>query len=296
LQSNLGSAYINDFNKFGKVFRVYAQADQLFRVDERAIGKLFVKNKNGTMVPLNSFIKVVQQSGPMMIEHFNGYRTITINGLHNIKEGYSSGEAIAAMEAIATKTLPKGYGFAWSGMALQEKTAGDATIYIFALSLFMVFLFLAAQYESWVMPAMIMIPIPLVMLGALGANIMAGLINNIYTQIGMVLLIGMSSKNAILIIEFAKELREGGMGITEAAIHSADKRMRPILMTIFAFLLGILPLVIATGAGAAARNSLGTAVFGGMVLSTILTLLFTPLLFVLLESLRERFGATKEVA
>lgn len=296
LQSNLGSAYVNDFNKFGKVFRVYAQADQPFRVDARAIGKLFVKNKNGTMVPLSSFIKVSQQSGPMMIEHFNGYRTITINGLHNIKGGYSSGEAIAAMEAIAAKTLPKGYGFAWSGMALQEKTAGNATVYIFALSLFMVFLFLAAQYESWVMPAMIMIPIPLVMLGALGANIIAGLINNIYTQIGMVLLIGMSSKNAILIIEFAKELREGGMGITEAAIHAADKRMRPILMTIFAFLLGILPLVIATGAGAAARNSLGTAVFGGMVLSTALTLLFTPLLFVLLERMRERFGATKEAA
>jgi len=294
LQANLGSSYINDFNKFGKVFRVYAQADKSFRSEQGDIGKLFVPNKSGQMVPLSSFVQVHRQSGPIGIEHFNGYRAITINGLHNIKEGASSGQAIEAMEEIAGRVLPKGYGFEWSGMALQEKISGNAAVYVFALSLFFVFLFLAAQYESWVMPAMIMIPIPVVMLGALGANMSAGLLNNIYTQIGMVLLMGMSSKNAILIVEFAKELRESGLSITEAAVEAADKRMRPILMMIFAFLLGIVPLVIATGAGAAARNSLGTAVFGGMVMATVLTLLFTPVLFVLLEQMREKFSGKKE--
>jgi len=294
LQSNLGSSYINDFNKYGKTFRVYIQADQPFRAEKGDIGKLFVKNSTGAMVPLSSFIQVRQISGPMIVEHFNGYRAITVNGLHNIRGGYGTGDAIAAMEEIAKTTLPQGYGFEWSGMALQEKIAGNAAVYVFALSIFFVFLFLAAQYESWVMPAMIMIPIPVVMLGALGASASVGLINNIYAQIGMVLLMGMSSKNAILIVEFAKELREGGMGIVEAAIEASDKRMRPIIMMIFAFLLGILPLVVAHGAGAASRNSLGTAVFGGMVMATVLTLLFTPVLFVLLEQMREKFSGKKE--
>ena len=294
LQSNLGSSYINDFTKYGKTFRVYVQADQPFRAEKGDIGKLFVKNSTGSMVPLSSFIQIKQISGPMIIEHFNGYRAITINGLHNIKGGYGTGDAIAAMEEISKEVLPQGYGYEWSGMALQEKIAGNAAVYVFALSLFFVFLFLAAQYESWVMPAMIMIPIPVVMLGALGASASMGMINNIYTQIGMVLLMGMSSKNAILIVEFAKELREGGMSIVDAAIEAADKRMRPIIMMILAFLLGLIPLVIASGAGAASRNSLGVAVFGGMVMATVLTLLFTPVLFVLLEQMREKFSGKKE--
>ncbi len=287
LQTYLGSAYVNDFTKFGKVYRVFVQAEQEFRSEQSDITKLFVPNKDGEMVPLSAFVKINRSTGPTMLEHFNAYRAITINGVHNIKEGYSSGQAIEAMEEIAARVLPPSYGYEWSGMALQEKQAGNAAAMIFLLSLFIVFLFLAAQYESWIMPAMIMLPIPVVMLGALGANMLAHLLNNTYTQIGMVLLIGMSSKNAILIVEFAKELREGGMDITEAAIEAASQRLRPILMTIFSFLLGILPLVIATGAGAAARNSLGTAVFGGMIMSTLLTLLFTPVLFVVLQKLRE---------
>ena len=180
-------------------------------------------------------------------------------------------------------------------MSLQEKEAGNAAIYIFALSLLMVFLFLAAQYESWMMPLMIMLPIPAVMFGALGANMFAGLLNNTYTQIGLVLLIGMSSKNAILIIEFAKELREKGETIIEAAIKASILRLRAILMTIFSFLLGILPLVFASGAGAASRQSLGTAVFGGMLMSTILTLILTPVLFVILQRLRERKNNSEEI-
>ncbi len=296
LQTYLGSMYVNDFNKFGKVYRVFIQADQNFRGKKNDINSFYVKNKDGKMVPLSTFVKIVRQSGPSSITHFNSYQSITINGLHNIKGGFSSADAITAMEELSAKLLPKGYDFEWAGMALQEKEAGNASVYVFALSLIFVFLFLSAQYESWMMPLMIMIPIPVVFLGALGANMFAGLMNNTYTQIGLVLLIGMSSKNAILIIEFAKELRESGMSIIDSAMNASLLRLRAILMTIFAFLLGIIPLVIATGPGAAARQSLGTAVFGGMLVSTVLTLFFTPLLFVLLQRLRERNNKPKEVA
>jgi len=295
LQTYLGSMYINDFNKFGKIYKIFIQADQNFREKKDDINSFYVKNRDGEMVPLSAFVKIKRQSGPSSITHFNSYQSITINGLHNIKAGYGSGDAIAAMEELSAKVLPKGYDFEWSGMALQEKEAGNAAMYVFALALIFVFLFLAAQYESWMMPLMIMIPIPVVFLGALGANMLAGLLNNTYTQIGLVLLIGMSSKSAILIIEFAKELRDGGMSIVDSAINASLLRLRAILMTIFSFLLGILPLVIATGPGAAARQSLGTAVFGGMVVSSILTLFFTPLLFVLLQRLRERNDKPKEV-
>ena len=288
LQTYLGSLYINDFNKFGKVYRVFVQADANFRKDKNDIGNFYVKNSDGKMVPLNTFVHIERISGASVINHFNGYQSITINGLHNIKGGYSSTDAIKAMEEISAKILPKEYDFAWSGMALQEKEAGNMAMFIFGLSLIFVFLFLSAQYESWMMPLMIMIPIPVVFLGALGANMLAGLINNTYTQIGLVLLIGMSSKNAILIVEFAKELRDSGMSIVDSAIEASKLRLRAILMTIFSFLLGILPLIFATGPGAIARQSLGTAVFGGMVVSTVLTLFFTPLLFVLLQRLIEK--------
>jgi HAE1 family hydrophobic/amphiphilic exporter-1/multidrug efflux pump len=288
LQAYLGSLYVNDFNKFGKIYRVFIQADLEFRKDANSIDSFYVKNKEGKMVPLNSFITLKRVSGANVIDHFDSYQSITINGVHNSKGGYSSSDAIKAMEEISSKVLSKDFGYAWSGMALQEKEAGNTAMYIFAISLIFVFLFLSAQYESWMMPLMIMIPIPIVFLGALGANMLAGLINNTYTQIGLVLLIGMSSKNAILIIEFAKELREKGLSIQRSAIKAATLRLRAILMTVFSFLLGILPLVFATGPGALARQSLGTAVFGGMVFSTILTLFFTPLLFVLLQRLREK--------
>jgi len=288
LQANLGSIYVNDFNKFGKTYKVFVQADQTFREQKNSINNFFVKNANGDMVPLSTVVKIKQVTGANTITHYNGYQSISINGLHNLKEGYSSGDALNALETIAKNTLPSSIGYEFAGMSLQEKEAGNAAIYIFALSLLMVFLFLAAQYESWMMPLMIMLPIPAVMFGALGANMFAGLLNDTYTQIGLVLLIGMSSKNAILIIEFAKELREKGESIVNAAVMASTMRLRAILMTIFSFLLGILPLVYASGAGAASRQSLGTAVFGGMIMSTILTLLLTPVLFVVLQRLRER--------
>ncbi len=287
LQANLGSLYVNDFNKFGKTYKVFIQADQKFREEKANINNFFVKNSDGEMIPLSTVVKISQVTGANTITHYNGYQSISINGLHNLKEGYSSGDALQALEEIAKQTLPTSVGYEFAGMSLQEKEAGNAAIYIFALSLLMVFLFLAAQYESWMMPLMIMLPIPAVMFGALGANMMAGLLNDTYTQIGLVLLIGMSSKNAILIIEFAKELREQGVSIVDSAIQASTVRLRAILMTVFSFLLGILPLVYASGAGAASRQSLGTAVFGGMVMSTILTLLLTPVLFVILQRLRE---------
>ncbi len=295
LQTYLGSMYINDFNKFGKVYKVYIQADQGFRAKQSDIDSFYVKNRDGNMVPLGTFITISRQSGPSSISHFNSYQSIAINGVHNSRDGYGSSDAINAMEEISAKMLSRGYSYEWSGMALQEKEAGNAAIFIFALSLIFVFLFLSAQYESWIMPLMIMIPIPVVFLGALGASMYLGLVNNTYTQIGLVLLIGMSSKNAILIVEFAKELRDKGQSIVQSAIQASLLRLRAILMTVFSFLLGIFPLVVATGPGAASRQSLGTAVFGGMLVSTVLTLFFTPLLFVLLQRLRERNDKPKEV-
>ncbi len=288
LQTYLGSLYINDFNKFGKTYRVFIQADENYRNEKNSINNYFVKNSKGDIVPLSTIVEIKRTSGVNTITHFNSYQSISINGVHNAKEGYSSGDAIKTIEKLAKETLDSEIGYEFAGLSLQEKEAGNAATYIFALSILMVFLFLAAQYESWMMPLMIMIPIPAVMLGALGANVIADLLNDTYTQIGLVLLIAMSCKNAILIIEFAKELREKGESIIESAMNASLLRLRAILMTIFAFLLGILPLVFASGAGAASRQSLGTAVFGGMVMSTILTLFLTPVLFVILQRLRER--------
>jgi len=288
-QTYLGSYYINDFNKFGKTYRVFVQADEKFRLNKNDISSFFVKNNKDEMIPLSTVANIQNTSGFNSMTHFNAYQSIAINGIHNLKEGYSSADALHAIDTLA-KTLPNGIGYAYSGMSLQEKEAGSAAVYIFMLSLLMVFLFLSAQYESWMTPLIIMLPIPVVMFGALSANMLAGLLNDTYTQIGLVLLIGMSTKNAILIVEFAKELQEAGTSIIEAAIQASILRLRAILMTVFSFLLGILPLVVATGAGAASRQSLGTAVFGGMLLSTILTFLLTPILFVVLERLKAKFS------
>ena len=293
LGSYLGSLYVDDFNKFSKTYRIFVQVDEKYRTHAGKLEHFFVKNKDGVLIPLSSFVHIEKTAGANTITHFNGYQSIAVNGMHNAAKGFSSADAIAAIEEHAQKELPPGIGIDYSGVTLQEKEAGNAAMYIFMLSLLMVFLFLSAQYESWIIPFTIMLPIPAVMAGALGANMTAGLLNDIYTQIGLVLLIAMASKNAILVVEFAKELREKGTDLVESAVMAAKLRMRAILMTAFAFLLGIWPLVTATGAGAASRQSLGTAVFGGMLLSTILTFLLTPVLFVLFERMRERFGGEK---
>ena len=275
-------------------YRVYLQADEKYRTSFRDISNFFVRNNKGELIPLSVLVHITKRVGANAITHFNGYQSIAINGIHNVAGGYSSADAIQAIEEIAKTSLPKSISYAFSGISLQEKEAGNSAVYIFLLSLIMVYLLLSAQYESWLTPLMVMLPIPVVMLGALGANMFAGLINDIYTQVGLVLLIGMSSKNAILIIEFAKELRESGKSIIDSALEASILRFRAILMTVFAFLLGLLPLVFASGAGASSRRSLGTAVFGGMALSTLLTFLLTPILFVVLQKVIERFSRSSD--
>jgi multidrug efflux pump subunit AcrB len=294
MQAYFGSMYINDFTKFGKVFRVFIQADKNYRSKVNDINKLFVRNRAGNMVPLNALVSVQFMTGPQNIAHYNLYRSITISGLP--APGYSSGQAMTAMEEVSQKVLPanQAYGYDWSSMSYQEKLAGNAAIYVFSFALIVVYLVLCAQYESWVLPAMILLPVPLVMLGALLAQNLAGLDNNIFAQVGLVLLIGLSSKNAILIIEFAKELREKGMPIIEAAVNSARLRFRAIMMTILSFVFGVIPLAVASGAGAMTMKSIGTVVLGGMAAATIISTLLVPVIYVLLETLREKFVDVEE--
>jgi len=287
LQTYLGSFYINDFNKFGKVFRVYAQAEKDFRSEIKNITDLFVRNRNGEMVPVSALVELNKTIGPSDLSHYNMYRSITINGA--AAPGYSSGQAMNAMEEIAAQVLPtsNAYGFEWSGMSFQEKLAGNAKIYVFTFALIVVYLVLAAQYESWVLPIMIMVSVPLVMLGALLGQNLAGLDNNLFAQIGLVLLIGLSSKNAILIVEVAKEQRENGVSIIESALNAAQLRFRAIMMTILSFVFGVIPLAIATGAGAMTMKSIGVVVLGGMIAATFISTMLVPVVYVLLESMRE---------
>jgi hydrophobe/amphiphile efflux-1 (HAE1) family protein len=285
MQAYLGSFYINDFVKFGKVYRVYIQAKKEFRSEKGDIRKLYVKNSTDGMVPLSAVVNIKEITGPQNITHYNLYRSIQINGM--AAPGHSTGEAMNAMEELQKKIMPKEYGFEWSGMSLQEKQSGDSTVMTFAFVILVVFMVLAAQYESWILPFMIILPVPLVMLGALGGLNYAGLPMNVFAQIGLVLLIAMSSKNAILIIEFAKELREQGRSITDAAIDAAVSRFRPILMTIFSFIFGIIPLALATGAGAITQKTIGIALLGGMTMATLVALFIVPVIYVLLEAMRE---------
>jgi multidrug efflux pump len=286
LQAYLGSLYVNDFNKFGRVYRVYIQAGNEYRNDLTDISNLYVRSSSGDLIPLSTLVRIDEIRGPQTISHYNMFRSVEIDGAN--APGYSSGQAIKAMDEIAAKVLPEGYNYEWTGTALQEIKSGKLAPFIFALALIFVFLFLAAQYESFSMPLMVMLAVPLAILGALVAQWMRGLVNDVYCQIGLVMLIGLASKNAILIVEFAKEKHEQGLSILEAAMTAARIRLRPILMTALAFILGVVPLVIASGAGAESRHSLGTAVFGGMLASTFLSLVLVPVLYALIETIRER--------
>lgn len=287
LQTYLGSMYINDFTKFGKVFRVYVQADKSFRSEVNDINDLFVRNRVGGMVPVSTLVTLESTTGPSDLGHYNMYRSITING--SAAPGYSSGQAMEAMEEVAARVLPKDntYGYEWSGMSYQERLAGNSQVYVFTFALIVVYLVLAAQYESWILPIMIMISVPLVMLGALLAQSFAGLDNNLFAQIGLVLLIGLSSKNAILIIEVAKEQREQGVSIADSALNAAKLRFRAIMMTILSFVFGVTPLAVATGAGAMTMKSIGVVVLGGMVAATFISTILVPVIYVLLETMRE---------
>jgi len=283
LQVFLGSAYVNDFDFNNRAYRVYVQADQQFRSDPQALRQLYARSSTGAMVPLDSVVRTRETTAPQVISHFNLFRSAEINGA--AAPGVSSGEALQFMEKLSRETLPPGFDFAWAGQSLEEIKAGTQAVYIFALSLTLVYLVLAAQYESWVLPFIILLGVPLAVIGGLGAQLLRGLANDVFCQVGLVLLIGLAAKNSILIVEFAEQLRERGLSIVEAAVEAGRIRLRPILMTSFAFILGVLPLAVATGAGAGARNSVGTSVAGGMVASTFLSVVFIPVLYVVIRTL-----------
>jgi hydrophobic/amphiphilic exporter-1 (mainly G- bacteria), HAE1 family len=286
LGAYLGSSFVGQFNKFGRVFQVYVQADSQFRLRPEDIEQLPVRNKQGAMIPLGTMVKITPSVGPSLLSLYNLYPSSTIIGLP--ASGFSSGEAMTLMEQIADKLLPPGTGFEWTAMSYQEKLVGNQIYYIFAMAMLLVYLVLAGQYESWWLPIAVLLAVPLSLVGPVAALKGLGIDNNLYTQIGLVLLIALSAKNAILIVEVARERRVfDGKPILESALEAARARFRPILMTSFAFILGVVPLVLATGAGASARKSIGIAVFSGMLASTCLAVLFVPSFFVIVRRFEE---------
>jgi HAE1 family hydrophobic/amphiphilic exporter-1 len=285
LQINLGSLYVNEFNKYGRVYRVYLQADAHARSDETDIGQLKVRNAEGDMIELSAFITSRPMTGPYNIPHYNMYKSIAVNG--NSAPGYSSGQAIKTMEDLAKTSLPEGFGTEWTELTYQQLKAGNLAPIIFGLSLVFVFLVLSAQYESWSMPIMVLLGVPLGLLGAVAALLVRSLDLDTYGQIGLVMLIGLTAKNGILIVEFAAEQRREGASVLEAAMKAAQIRLRPILMTALAFVIGLIPLVIASGAGANARRSLGTTVVGGLAVATVL-IIFVPIFYYAIQRFRER--------
>jgi HAE1 family hydrophobic/amphiphilic exporter-1 len=293
LQVYMGSAYINDFTFNNRAYRVYLQADQPFRRNPQDIRNLYVRSAGNMMIPLDNIVSITESTSPQVITHYNLFRSAEIDG--GAGPGYSSGQAIQAMEAVAKKDLPQGFNYSWSGLSLEEIRSGSQSALLFALGLLLVYLTLSAQYESFILPFIIMLAVPMAMLGALIAQFLRGQLDDVYCQIGLVMLIGLASKNAILIVEFAEQLRHKGLSTKEAAVEAARIRLRPILMTSFAFILGVLPLVFASGAGSQSRHSVGTTVFGGMIVSTVLNLFFIPVLYVIVKSLTEREKAQAPV-
>jgi HAE1 family hydrophobic/amphiphilic exporter-1 len=280
----MGSAYVNDFDFNNRSYRVYVQADKQFRAKAQDMKEFYVRSDSGAMVPLDNLIRVEQTTTPQVISHYNLFRSAEIDG--SPAPGYSSGQAIAAMEDLAKK-MPQGFSYSWTGLSLEELAAGGTSLILFGLGTLVVYLTLSAQYESFVLPFIVLLAVPMALLGALGAQWMRGLQNDVFCQVGLVMLVGLASKNAILIVEFAEQLRERGVPLVESAIQAATIRLRPILMTSLAFILGVVPLVFATGAGENGRHSVGTTVFGGMIMSTILNLFFIPVLYLIIEGWRE---------
>jgi multidrug efflux pump len=283
LQIYLGSLYVNDFNKFGRTYQVRVQADAPFRAHAEDIGLLKARNDKGEMVPLSSLLHIRQSHGPDRAMRYNGFPAADING--GAAPGYSTGQAQSAIERIAAETLPRGIGYEWTELTYQEKIAGNSLFVILPLSVLLVFLVLAAQYESVILPLAVLLIVPMGLLSAIAGVWITKGDNNIFTQIGLVVLVGLACKNAILIVEFARELEHRGLGIYEAAIEAARLRLRPILMTSIAFIAGTVPLVFSTGAGSEMRHAMGIAVFAGMIGVTSFGLFLTPIFYVLLRSL-----------
>ncbi|MBS0232132.1 MAG: efflux RND transporter permease subunit [Proteobacteria bacterium] len=285
LASYLGSSYVDQFNKFGRVFQIYVQADAGYRMEPNDILRLKVRNQNGDMIPLGTVMTITPIVGPSLISLYNLYPSATIVGVP--AKGFSSGDAMSLMEQVAAKTLPPGVGYSWTALSYQEKIVGGQIYFVFALAMLLVYLVLAGQYESWYSPLSVLFAVPLSLVGPVSVMLGLGIDINLYVQIGLVLLIALSAKNAILIVEVARELRADGKAIAEAALEAALARFRPILMTSFAFILGVAPLVFATGAGASARKSIGITVFSGMLASTLLAVLFVPSMFVVVQRFEE---------
>ncbi len=286
LQGYLGSSFINFFNKFNQVFQVYIQADSRYRLQAKDMRNLYVRNQNGEMVPLNALIEVKQTQGTELVTRYNLYPAASIYG--SAAPGFSSGDALSLMEQLARETLPQGMAYDWTSTSYQEKQVGYQAYLVYALSIILVYLVLAALYESWTSPGSVILVVPLALVGVVLALMSRGYDSNLYTQVGLVLMIALASKNAILIVEFARDLHREGMSITEAAVEATRRRFRPIVMTSFAFILGVVPLVVAFGAGAASQQAIGTVVFGGMLASTLLAIPFVPVFYVLLERMSER--------
>ncbi|MBU6451723.1 MAG: multidrug efflux RND transporter permease subunit [Cyanobacteria bacterium REEB67] len=292
LQVFIGSLYVNDFDYLDRAYRVYVQADSQFRSNPRDINQLYVRTLAGNMVPMNNLVSMKNTTSPPIISHYNLFKSIEVNGAPS--PGISSGQAITEMEAIAARVLPKGMSFEWTGISLEEIQSGNLALLIFALGLLFVFLVLAAQYESLLDPLIILFAVPLAILGALGAQMLRGLQNDVFCQIGLVMLIGLASKNSILIVEFANQLHNKGLSYQKAVVDAALIRLRPILMTSLAFIFGILPLAMAEGAGANSRHSLGTTVLGGMIVSTILSLYVVPVLYLVFNGIKSKLTKKKD--
>src|SRR6202000_2432907 len=287
----MGSEYINDFDFNNRSYRVYIQADQPFRMRVGDLRQYYVRAANGSMVPLDNVVRIDDAAGPQVINHFNLFRSAEIDGAPS--PGYSSNQGLKAMEELFQQNKLQGMAYSWSGLALEEVESQGKAVIIFSLGILVVYLTLAAQYESFALPFIILLAVPTAVLGALGLVTLRGLSNDVYCQIGLVMLIGLSAKNSILIVEFAEQVRGQGKSVMEAAIEAAELRLRPILMTSFAFILGVLPLYFATGAGAIGRRWVCTTVVGGMLVSTVLNLIFIPVLYVLVKSALEFFGRKK---
>jgi HAE1 family hydrophobic/amphiphilic exporter-1/multidrug efflux pump len=280
----MGSLYINDFNRLGRTYRVQLQAEPQYRMKPEDLGRVYVRSQSGGMVPLSALSKINTVVGAEQLERYNGLLSAKILG--GGAPGVSSGETIELVEEIAAKNLPDNYQIAWTGQAYQEKRTGSAAVFAFSFAIIMVFLILAAQFETWVLPLAVIMAVPFALAGALLAVLVRGMPNDIYFQVGLITLIGLAAKNAILIVEFASQKIKEGLPVAEAAMEAARLRFRPIVMTSMAFVLGILPLVFATGAGAAARQSMGTGVLGGMLLATFVATIFIPLFFTWLSRKR----------
>src|SRR5581483_4448468 len=293
LQIYLGSAYANDFTRFGRNWQVNVQADAAYRVAPDDIGELKVRNRDGNMVPLSTVVAIHDTTGPAIVNRYNMFPSAEIAG--NTAAGTSSGQAVAIMETLAARDLPATMSFEWTELTLQQILAGNTAVFVFVLGALLVFMVLSAQYESWSLPAAIILIVPMCLLAAIAGVWVVGSDNNIFTQVGLVVLIGLAAKNAILIVEFSKQLEDAGKSRFDAVVEASRTRLRPILMTSFAFILGVLPLVMTHGAGAEMRFALGVAVFSGMLGVTVFGIFFTPVFYEVIRGWTERRHARRDV-